>query len=310
MTMTAEKKDIFDFPVQRVPMYVPFAGETLKAERDAIVRTDTKDIIGYVSAAQVERKSKGKAIVVDRDYYKVVTHAEIVGEARKALRELGLQGKETTYLQGNGGRMFHQFNFPKEGIEPFPGDFITMQMTVVNSYDLSSNIGFELGGLRQVCTNGLIAFRKAFFSMRKHSGGFELDETITKMKQAVDVFRTQMLGTYKKMAETPLSVIDGSKIITDLREASTLPVVYAEAVQAVWDNPENANKVIPVLDTAGQAIPGEFQHVMSDPKLDAARTVWALYNAFTLILTHYVLSMERRTLLHNAVRAKMSAMIK
>jgi hypothetical protein len=303
------KTDIFDFPVQRVPMYVPFGGETLKAERDAIVRTDTKDIIGYVSAAQVERKSKDGMIVVDRDYYKVVTHAEIVGEARKALRELGLRGQEVTYMQGNGGRLFHKFTFPNEGIEPFPGDFITMQMTVVNSYDLSSNIGFELGGLRQVCTNGLIAFRKAFFSLRRHSGGFELDETITKMKQAVDVFRTQMLGTYKKMANTTLSAEEGTKVITDLREASTLPVVYAEAVQSVWDNPDNANKVIPVLDASGQAT-GEFQHVMNDPKLDAARTVWALYNAFTLILTHYVASIDRRAVLHNAVRAKMSAMIK
>lgn len=305
------KADIFDFPVQRVPMYVPFGGETLKAEKDAIVRVDTKDIIGYVSAAQVERKSKGQAIIVDRDYYKVVTHAEIVGEARKALRELGLKApKETTFLQQNGGRMFHQFDFPKEGIEPIPGDFITMRMTLVNSYDLSRPIGFEIGGLRQVCTNGLIAFRKAFFEMRKHSGGFDMEETLNKMKQAVDVFRIQMLGTYKKMAETNLSIEDGTKVITALVEKSTLPTVYAEAVQAVWENPDRANSVVPELTASGQVIPGSYQHVMSDPKLDAARTVWALYNAFTLILTHYVVSMERRMLLHNAVKAQMSAMIK
>ena len=64
------KRDIFDFPVERVPMYVPYQGEKLKAEKDAIVRADTKDIIGYVSAAQVERKTADgkKVVVVDRDY--------------------------------------------------------------------------------------------------------------------------------------------------------------------------------------------------------------------------------------------------
>ena len=305
------KRDIFDFPVERVPMYVPYQGEKLKAEKDAIVRADTKDIIGYVSAAQVERKTADgkKVVVVDRDYYKVVTHAELVSEARDAVRELRMKSKETTFLLGNGGRMFHRFTFPDEAIEPAPGDFITMQLTLVNSYDLSRPIGFELGGLRQVCTNGLVAFRKAFFEMRKHSGSYNLEETVKNMKKALDTFRLHMMGFYKLMGTTPLDVAIGTAMIQDMIAKKTLPEKYGEAVQAVWENPDMANQVIPATDVTGKVIPGQFQHVMADPKLDAARTVWSFYNAFTLILTHYVASIERRMLIHQAIQGKIASLV-
>jgi hypothetical protein len=305
------QKDIFDFPVERVPMYVPFKGEKLKAEKDAIVRADTKDIIGYVSAAQVERKTADgtKKVVVDRDYYKVITHTELVQEARDAVRSLGLKAKETTYLLQNGGRMFHDFVFPDEAIEPAKGDFITMKLTLVNSYDTSRPIGFELGGLRQVCTNGLVAFRKAFFEMRKHSGGYDLDLTVKNMKKAVETFQMQMLGFYKLMGKTPLDVAIGVAIIKDMVEKKTMPEKYGEAVQAVWENPEMANSVIPATDVTGKVIPGQFERVMADPRLDQARTVWAFYNAFTLILTHYIASVERRMLIHQAIQGKIAQLV-
>ena len=310
--MSTVTKDIFDFPVERVPSYSKVKGQEVKLDRDAIFRMDTVEQIGVVSAAQIQKKTakKGHVVTLDRDYYKVVTHGEIVNEARQALRELGMKPKESTVLLQNGGRMFHQFDFPSEGIEPAKGDWISMRLTLVNSYDLSSRIGFEVGGLRQVCTNGLVAFRKAFFEMKKHAGGFDIEMTVKNLKKSVETFRMEMLGFYKLMGATPLETIQGMAILEEMIKSKVLPEKYGEAVKAVWENPENANRVIPATDVTGKVIPGQFETVMENTSLDRARTVWSFYNALTLILTHYVTSIERRMFMHEVVKARIAKLVK
>jgi hypothetical protein len=309
--MTTTAKEIFDFPVKRVPMTSKVGNQVIYAEKDMIVRTDTMKPIGYVSAAEVHRDTAdGGTVKVSRDYYKVVEHAEVVMAAREALLALDMEAKENTFLLQDGGRMLHQFDFPNEGVAPAKGDWITMRLTVINSYDLSRPVGFELGGMRQVCTNGLIAFRRAFYEMRKHSGGFDLEKIMENMKRATETFRMEMLGFYKLMGKTPLDVAIGTAIIRDLVAKKTLPERYGEAIEAVWEDPDKANSVIPATDAAGKVIAGQYQHVMGDTRLDHARTVWAFYNAFTLILTHYVASLERRMLIHQAVQHKVAGLVK
>lgn len=307
--MTA-RTELFDFPVERVPLVMEFGGDRIRTERDGIIRTDTNQIIGYVSAAQVEKATtKGGKILVDRNYYQVIRHAEIVKEAREAVAKLGLKAKESTSLLQNGGRMYHSFDFDTEAIEPAPGDFINMRLTLVNSYDLSRPIGFEVGGVRQVCTNGLMAFRKAFFEMHKHSGGFNLDETVEKMEKAVDTFKLHMLGFFKIMGNTPVSVAVGLALIKECMEKKVMPEKYINAVQDIWEHPDRVNEVIPATDASGKVIKDSFITVMSDPSMDKARTAWTLYNAFTVVLTHYVYSIERRMLMHQAVQSRISALI-
>lgn len=312
--MSTATKEIFDFPVKRVPMHSTIRQHIIPAEKDMIVRTDTMEPIGYVSAAEVFRKVKNGGKVemekITRDYYKVVEHSEVVAAARTAVHDLGMKPKETTHLLQNGGRLLHVFDFPGEGVQPVKGDWVSMRLTVINSYDLSRPVGFELGGLRVVCSNGAVAFRKAFYEMRKHSGSFDLEQIMENMQKATETFRMEVLGFYKLMGKTPLSVNTGTAIIRKLVENATLPEKYGEAIEAVWQDPDAANSVIPATDAAGKVIPGQFQRVMQDTRLDHARTVWAFYNAFTLILTHYVTSLERRALIHQAVQSKIAALVK
>jgi hypothetical protein len=307
----ATMKEIFDFPVERVPSFAVVGGQRIPLDKDAIFRTDTLKQIGTVSAEVIHRaNAKGKMEKIQRDYYKIVQHAEVVNAARTALHDLGMKPKETTHLLQDGGRLLQVFDFPNEGVQPAKGDFVSMRLTVINSYDLSRPVGFELGGLRLVCTNGLVAFRKAFYEMRKHSGSFDLEQIVENMKKATETFHMEVLGFYKLMGDTPLSVRTGTAIIHKLVENATLPEKYGEAIEAVWQDPDAANSVIPATDAAGKVIPGQFQKVMTNTQLDHARTVWAFYNAFTLILTHYVASLERRALIHQAVQSKIAALVR
>lgn len=311
MTTTA-RKEVFDFPVERCPQYIHTAsGELIKSDKDSIVRTDTNVPIGYVSAAQMEKVGvDGSRKLVDRNYYQVVTHTELVEEARAAIKSLGLKAHESSYLMNNGGRLFQQFDFDGTTIEPAPGDYINMRLTLVNSYDLSRPVGFELGGLRQVCTNGLIAFVKAFFEMKKHSGGFNMDITMQNLTEAINTFQIEVRDTYAKMHKTPIGLSAGKDFIAKSMKDAVVPTKYGELIEKVWETPEKANEIIPELDNAGKVILGQYQQVVNNVALDRAKTLWTLYNAYTLILTHYVMSIERRMSIHAAIQTRIAKLMK
>lgn len=308
------QKDVFDFPVEQLPTIVNIGGEEIRTERDAIVRTDTNTILGYVSSDAIYRTTrKGKVIEIPRNYYKLIKHTELVQGARDAIKALGFAPTESTTLMGGGARLIHEFRFDDVVIEPIPGDFINMKLEVINSYDTTKGIGFNLGGERRGCTNGLIAFQKAFFTMNKHTGGFDMDITMSNLKKAIEMFYGHVSGFYKLMGNTPLSVSAGIAIIKEFMETglqgTKLPEKYGFAVEAVWENPLVANEIVPEQDVNG-IVEGAFKTVTSNPSLDEARTVWAFYNAFTLIFTHYVASVERRVLLHQALQNKITSLVR
>lgn len=305
-----DTKEAFDFPVARIPMTINYKGKELASDKDAIVRTDLDKIIGYVSAASVtEDTVDGTKVTKARSYYKIVEHAELVHEARAAIKKLGLEAKESTYLVNDGAKMYYQFDFDAETMEPIPGDFVSMRLTLVNSYDLTKMAGFELGGKRLVCTNGLATFQKAFFYMKKHAGQFSIDSTIKNITQALDTFQKQVLGFYKVLGNSPLEVAAGIAVIKQFIADKTLPEKYGEMVQAVWENPHVANKLIQEKTDEGKLIPDTFRTITMDTNLDSARTLWTFYNAFTLILTHAVASIERRMLIHDAIQKQLKGMV-
>lgn len=297
--MNTVQKEIFDFPIQRVPMYATVGDEQIKTDKDAIIRLDTMRQVGTVSAiSQVTEDVDGNEVVKKMKYYKEITHTELVTEARTAISALGLAAKETTFLFNNGARMYHEFDFGNTGIEPSKGDFVTMKLTLTNSYDLSLQCGWELGGKRLVCSNGLIAFVKAFFEMKKHTGAFNMDITVENLKKAVDTFQTKVAAFYTTMAETPVTQEAGKGIITDMVERKILPEKYGTLVHTMWEHPEKGNEIIPALGADGKIVQGDYQTVLASTQYDTARNLWVLYNAFTLILSHYVMALERRRLIH------------
>lgn len=309
--MTTEKVSTveeFDFPIERIPLVANIKGANIRTDKDCIVRTDKDEIIGYVSAKDIVKVGDdGSEKKEEQKYYAVIPHGEVVGKAREIINSLGLPFTEKTTMTNNGARLYHQFDFPTEQIE-IPkslvsvGDFVNMRITLTNSYDLSRKAGYEVGGLRKVCANGLMLFKSAFFYMYKHTGNFVFDKAVEELNKGIQSFRVDMLKQFEQLQETSLTQADGSVIISELKKANVLPEKYSNAVQKIWDNPENANRVVPILDAEGNEI--GYEEVMSDPDMDKARNLWTFYNAITLILTHMVLSHERRILMYQQVQKR------
>jgi len=312
MTTATVDKEIFDFPIQRVPSIVNVNGVELKTERDCIVRTDTNKIVGYVSAQTIEVEKDGKVENKQQGYYKIVPHVEVVTKAREIINNLGLTFTEKTDLIGDGARLYHTFEFPNDVVE-IPrknlkvGDYVNMKLTVMNSYDLSKKAGYELGGIRKVCTNGLMLFKAAFYSMYKHTGGFDFNKAVEDLAQGIQTFRMDLVNQMSLLDETEITTAEGKALIEGFIKDKTVPEKYGLAIAKVWDDPENANAVVPVYDADGDVLEDEYQTVMTNPEYDEARTLWTFYNAFTLILTHMVLSFERRRLMYEAIQRKIHA---
>jgi hypothetical protein len=297
--MSVETKEIFDFPVKRTPLYAEINGKLIKSDRDGIVRLDKEELIGYISAEDITKLKDGKLIQKKRKYYQIVTHNEMVTEARKAIHNLGFNPTEKTVMLNNGGKLFHEFNFPKETIEVLPGDFVSMRLTLKNSYDLSNLCGWELGGLRLVCTNGLMAFRRAFYELKKHSGAFNIDDTMKSLTTAISAFRGDVKELYSDFAHIPVTEGVGTSLIQELIDSDKLPVKYGEAVKTVWETPERINSIIPEEGSLNT-----YKTIMDTIAFDKAKTLWTLYNAFTLILTHYIASVERRMVIHDFIQKR------
>jgi hypothetical protein len=310
-------KEKFDFPIERVPLFAKYGGKQFGTEKDCIIRTDTEEVIGYVSAENVKvLDDDGKTVNKNKNYYKIIEHKELVDNARGVINTLGLESVEDSVLTNNGARLYHTFNFPKEVIE-IPrtdvkvGDFVNMRITLTNSYDLSRRAGFEVGGIRKVCTNGLMLFKTAFFYLYKHTGAFELDKAIQELEKGIKTFQIDMRKQMGELATTEISTEEGKVLIDELVKKKVVPEKYGLAARSVWDNPDNANNIVPVYDDQGKVIPEEYQSgILLNPDLDRARNLWTFYNAFTLILTHMVVSHERRILMYGAIQSKIQEFIK
>ncbi len=289
MILQTSPKESFDFSIIRENLYCTVDGVRINSDKDAIVRTDTLEPIGYVSKQ-------------DKNYYNLVYHTELVENVRAALADMEIQTRESTKLTKNGARLYHTIDFPDVKIEPVVGDFVNMRVIVRNSYDGSGKVGFELGGNRLICSNGMRAYKKAFFMLQKHSAQFLMDEVIEKFKNAVDTFQLEVAGFYKVLGNTPMEKMRGLAIIKHLIESKQIPERYGEAVGLIWLHPENSNEIISEINK-------EYTPALLTSEYDTARNLWTFYNAFTLILTHCVKSLERSRAMHDAIQNKLRTLI-
>ena len=99
------------------------------------------------------REDTGESLAIVSDRYKIVHNKEVIDRVESCLK-LG-EFKKQIYCPGNGSRMYAVYDFKEQRAEVTKGDIIGMRITVRNSYDGSSGIPLESGGLRLVCLNGM-----------------------------------------------------------------------------------------------------------------------------------------------------------
>lgn len=162
---------IFDFPVSLRHMNVD--GVDVPKAR-AVFNEDTKQPICAVS-----------------DQYTLVPHSAVMDKAEEFFHKIGTP--EIKYTMGDRGKnITAEVFFRDRTFEVAKNDLVGLKVFVRNSYDTSSAVKVQIGALRLVCLNGMVASRENFSFSHKHKGivdiqlpdaEYVLESIATKSKQ-------------------------------------------------------------------------------------------------------------------------------
>ena len=202
----------------------------LKTDKEAIVRTDTNEVVSVVSKR-----------------YNLLEHRTGLRDAAAALTKLN-QGFRLSKLAvtGNGSRMFAHFEGSKEydlgkGVRKV-GDLIRPVLILQNSIDGSSRFGFHIGALRLVCTNGMtsaVTFSSVFV---KHTSQVDFDEILHSGSFALGKLEEVSIPTWQHMMVTPVNkefaiqqLSDKKLGIPDMVNKRVIELSREPSTDTLWD---------------------------------------------------------------------------
>lgn len=189
----------YAFDVERMPLKNPANGRDI--DRDAIVRTDTEEVLGIVSKE-----------------YNLVKHADAVKAAETVLAKSGHFFKADEKMTHNGSRLYMTYRFPDVSIEvgrtsDGRPDTVNPQLIVTNSYDGLLKFGFILGAFRFVCSNGLVIGHDIFEIHKKHTSGLDIEAVEEKAGRANHFFFNDVIPKYKELTHREVNVEEKMKDI-------------------------------------------------------------------------------------------------
>lgn len=225
----------YDFPVRLQPLFLKNNEEPVPRLR-AVVREDTHESIGIVS-----------------NRYNLITHRQALDIVEPFTRAFG-SAETKQILEKNGARLISRHTYRDKKVTiPSVGDTVALRIDVVNSYDGSEPLKFDIGALVLRCLNGMTAVNESIGLRFKHTGGFNPDAvTFPDPEQIWDRF-TKKADLWDRWTAIPNSDDYTDEVMKRLMAASVIGARY-------------------ILDR------------QSD--LRSAPTKWELYDKLTYTITH------------------------
>ena len=165
----------------------------IEVEKQALVRTDLKKIVGIVSPG-----------------YKIITHKEALDKSISVVEQLEDLKLKSVMTTKGGSRLFAMFESEKEymvgNLETGKPDNIKLRLTLTNSYDGALKYGFTIGAYRLVCKNGLRTGKDIFAVRQKHTSGLNVNAIMNSARKAVRYFNETTIPTWQEMNKKEVSV--------------------------------------------------------------------------------------------------------
>lgn len=233
------QKKQYNFPVELTSIATRYKGTSVKIpSRKAVLRTDTLYPLGIVSTK-----------------YALLKHEDVINGFRKALQNE--RYVESIQVTKNGAHLYATYSLPQHTVEVTPGDRISLQFVVKNSYDGSNALQIALGAFRIVCSNGMMIGKKFFTFTQKHVGS-DAGVDVAKLKDKVDMLVGQFgkaLPLMQEMAKTPLTTLgDDIDALFDHKKLRMPKYLLEEARAEYYIGPD--------------------------------ASLWGYYNSLTSVITH------------------------
>lgn len=256
---------------------------TVKRER--LYRADGQDT-GHDA---LFRKDNKRQLSVVSKGYGLVTHREAVDFAQKLLTKSGVKTDDAVHksvMGSDGKRLFHQMVFPHYAFDAsketgvrntaFDGqsrnDSIVPVITMRNSYDGTSPVSFDGGGLRLACLNGMQVRKDLYRIKLAHKGNVDLSKLAPDFVEQIAYVVDGLKRDYERLNqesgfETAQQLFLEQQI--SLRYLHEIERMLANHIVVNWEQPEKGKREIPVDIVK---------------KSDFSR--WALYCIITNVATH------------------------
>jgi len=198
-----------------------------------------------------------------KDNYEIVLNDTLVQTAREAFTNLKADNyEEKLFCTLGGSRFYGEYTFKDKTIEvPKVGDTIGLRLTLNNSYDRSCKVGFSMGFVRLVCTNGMVTNSRDYDFNQLHSGKVAIAEAQDAIERAFDGFNADSMAIFGEMAHKEVTQKQGEIIVDNMAIKSLVSAAARDSIKMIWADPTHQNA-------------------------DANRNLFNLYNAFTQHLTH------------------------
>ena len=217
------------------------------------------------------RKGVTTALGSCSERYGIVQTPDITSDIEQIFADKGMdKWEKTVRVIGTGERNYVTYDLKGDGMthelkrreDRRVGDELGLRLTVKNSYDRSLRLSVQLGFLRLVCTNGMVALAKEFELTRRHQSGIDtsfLGEGITKALGMAD----DQAKIFDRLAESEIKQEQGATILSNLEKKKVITSSnMKDSIEAIWNDPSY----------------GE----------DNGRNLYNLYNATTQHLTRVV----------------------
>lgn len=220
--------------------------------RKAIVHTDSNHVLSIMGEG-----------------YQLIRNSELVESFERYLNDSDIRFRKLGMRTMNGGRQFYRrYSFPDikvsfGEIETNHGklsDDVEMMAELHNSYDGSLQHGFNFGGFRLVCLNGMRAYEKLYNWKSRHLKINEqeaVDALLISFDTVREMFQSEIVASWKAMKEADYDKSIAANFVKKLE----LSELYRRKLGKLWSEKK---------------------------KLGALNTMWDFLNLITYFTTHYV----------------------
>jgi len=231
------------------------------AERPLIINVDGKNIEDKTRKV-ILREDDSSILGVVGSGYQVVTHPSVIDGVESVFDESGEDWKfsRTVHVSEDGGAFMRaSYRFPqmKFGVVPAKGDYVSFGLDIMNSYSGRSAVKMVIKLIRLVCTNGMTVADRTFNVASRHLPSFDIEVFKRQIVLAREHLEKRALPLYAAMHDTVVTEERSAAIFDELSGAhyTKIPAKYGEAAKA-------------------------------ELKKESVLTLWALYNAFTWVISH------------------------
>lgn len=209
----------------------------------------------------------GKVISVTGLDYQVVENGRWVEQFEDYLKDSDVKFIRSNAMTNRTGSQFSaRYRFPdiranfgerQTNFGTVPDD-VELAINLWNSYDGSSTAGFDVGGFRLICLNGLRVFEQLYKWSRKHMGEEEIvNQMLISFDTVKKLFIEKLVPSWQAMRDADFD----NTIAFNLVQKLELSKLYRKKLGLMWYQKKQLNQL---------------------------NTMWDFYNLITAFTTHYV----------------------